>query len=91
MIPKQNLTILASRSDYEKLELVFWIRVKPRKIGYAEIFFHGGVAKFVNRKNTPPADTTCSSSLNGSDLEQIVHNIIRRLSLEWVDIWNKCL
>ena len=32
-----------------------------------------------------------SSSLNGLDLEQIVQNKIGRLSLEWVEIWNKCL
>ena len=45
----------------------------------------------VARKNAPPMDKSCSSSLNGSDLEQIVHNIIGRLSLEWMEIWNDSL
>ena len=49
------------------------------------------VTIFVARKNAPPADRSCSSSLNGLDLEQIVHNRIGRLSLEWVEIWNECL
>ena len=39
MIPNQNLTRSASRSDYEKLELGFWTRVKPRKIIYVESKF----------------------------------------------------
>ena len=45
----------------------------------------------VSRKNAPLVDKSCSSSLNGSNLEQIVHNKIGRLSLEWVEIWNKGL
>ena len=36
-------------------------------------------------------DSSFSSSMSGSDLEQIVHNKIGRLSLEWVEIWNKGL
>ena len=46
---------------------------------------------YVSRKNAPLANKRCSSSLNGSDLEKIVHNIIGRLSLEWVEIWNESL
>ena len=38
MIPIQNLTRSSSRVDFEKLELGFWTRVKPRKIRYAETF-----------------------------------------------------
>ena len=45
----------------------------------------------VARKNEPPANMICSSSLNGSDLEQIVQNRFGRLSLEWVEIWNESL
>ena len=53
--------------------------------------FPNGVSKFVARKYAPIADKIFSSSLNGSDLEQIVHNIIGRFSIEWVEIWNECL
>ena len=45
----------------------------------------------VDKKNAPLADRSCSSSLNGSDLEQMVHNRIGRHSLEWVEIWNQSL
>ena len=36
-------------------------------------------------------DKSCSSSLNGSDLEQMSYNRIGRLSLEWVEILNESL
>ena len=45
----------------------------------------------VARKNAPPVDMSCSSRINGSDIEQIVHNRIGRISLEWVEIWNEFL
>ena len=50
-----------------------------------------GVARFVARKNAPLVDKSCSSSLNGSDLGQMVHNRIGRLSLGWMEIWNESL
>ena len=76
MIPNQDLTRSASRYDYKKLELGFQTRVKPRKM------FPSRVSIFVARKNAPHADRSCSYSLNGLDLEQILHNRIGRLSLE---------
>ena len=46
---------------------------------------------FVARKNAPLADKSCSSSMNGSDLEQMSYNIDGRLPLEVVEIWNESL
>ena len=48
-----------------------------------------GVARFVARKNVHLADKNCSSSLNGSDLEQMSYNRVGRLPLEVVEIWNE--
>ena len=45
----------------------------------------------VTRNFAPSTDISCSSSLNGWNLEQMVHNKIGRHSLEWVDIWNQYL
>ena len=45
----------------------------------------------VARNFAPSEDRSCSSSMNGSNLEQIVHNRIGRHSLEWVEIWNQSL
>ena len=42
----------------------------------------------VVRNFAPSADRTCSSGLNGLDLEQIVHNKVGRLLLETTDTWN---
>ena len=78
MIPNGHLVDLADKKRA-------WISEKswkPRKIRCIENLFPSGVARFVARKNTPPVDMSCSYSLNGSDLEQIVHNRIGRLSLE---------
>jgi len=50
--------------------------------------FLSGVAKFVARNFAPFAERSCSSGMNGSDLEQIVHNKVGRLSLEAIDTWN---
>ena len=36
----------------------------------------------------PSADRSCSSGLNGSYPEQIVHNKVGRLSLEDINTWN---
>ena len=59
-----------------------------------DIGFHtrvGNEGRSYALKNAPPADRSCSSSLNGSDLEQMFQNRIGRLSLEWVAIWNESL
>ena len=80
MIPNQDLTRPSSISDYGKLELGFRTRVNPRKM------FPSRVSIFFARINAPHANRSCSFSLNGSDLEQIVHNRIGILSLEWVEI-----
>ena len=45
--------------------------------------------KTVARKNAPLVDKSCSSSLNGSDLEQMSYNRVGRLPLEVVEIWNE--
>ena len=46
------------------------------------------VAKFVARNFAPSADRICSSGLNGSLPEQMVHNKVGILSLEIIDTWN---
>ena len=46
------------------------------------------VAIFVVRNFAPSADRSCSSGLNGSDPEQIVHNKVGRLLLETIDARN---
>ena len=69
-------------------QTIFW---RPRKIKCTESYLPNGVTIFVARKNAPLADKSCSSSLNGSYLEQIIHNRIGRLSVEWLEIWNDCL
>ena len=51
--------------------------------------FPDRVAKFVIRNIAPSANRSCSSGLNGSDLEQMSHSQVKRLSLETIDIWNK--
>ena len=51
--------------------------------------FPSGVARFVARKNAPLADKSCSSSLNGSDLEQMGYNRDGRLPIEVAEIWNE--
>ena len=71
--------------------LDFRQELKTKEYQMYRKLFPSGVAIFFGRKNAPPADRSCSSSLNGSDLEQIVHNIIGRLSREWVEIWNESL
>ena len=48
-----------------------------------------GFSIFVARKNAPLADKSCSSSLNGSNLEQMVKKKDGRLPLELVDICNE--
>ena len=45
--------------------------------------------RFVARKNALLADKSCSSSLNGSDLEQMSYNRDGRLPLEVVEIWTE--
>ena len=47
------------------------------------------VAIFVVRNFTPSADKSCSSGLNCSDPEKIVHNKVGILLLETIDTWNK--
>ena len=42
----------------------------------------------VFRNFAPSMDRSCSFGLNGSDLEQIVHNKVARLLLETTDTWN---
>ena len=49
------------------------------------------VDRFVSRKNAPLVDKIRSSSLNGSNLEQMSYNIVRILFLEVVEIWNESL
>ena len=92
MIRNQYLSLdqLVDLTD-ERLEPKFRTRVEDQGRSDAMKAFPSGVAIFVSRKNAPPMNRIYSSSLNGSDLEQIVHNIIGRLSLEWVEIWNKGL
>ena len=47
------------------------------------------VTIFVARNFVAPSvDISCSSGLNGSDLEQMVHNKVGRISLEATDTWN---
>ena len=41
---------------------------------------------FVSRKNAPLTDKSCSSSMNGSDLQQMSYNRDRRIPLEVVEI-----
>ena len=54
------------------------------------IFPYGFIHTFFLAKNMETLlGRTCSSFLNGSDLEQTVHNKIGRLSVEWVHIWNE--
>ena len=60
-----------------------------KKTRYTKNSFPSGVSRFVARKITSPADKSCSSSMNGSDLEQISHNRVVRLPLEVAKIWNK--
>ena len=43
----------------------------------------------VARKNAPLVDKSCSSSMNGSDLEQMGYNRDGRLPLEVAEIWNE--
>ena len=50
-----------------------------------------GIKSGVARKNTPLVDKSCSSSLNGLDLEQMSYNKVGRLPLEVVEIWNESL
>ena len=45
--------------------------------------------RFVARKNAPLVEKSCSSSLNGSDLEQMGYNRDGILPLEVADIWNE--
>ena len=45
----------------------------------------GGVTRFVVMNIAPSAGKSCSSGLNGSDLEEIVHNMVGRLLLETTD------
>ena len=47
------------------------------------------VDKFVARKNAPLAEKSCSSSLNGSDIEQMSYNRDGILCLEFPEIWNE--
>ena len=60
-----------------------------KKIIYIENSFLSGVARFVDRKITPLVDKSSSSSLNGSDLEQISHNRVVIFSLEVAELLNK--
>ena len=60
-----------------------------RHQGALELQTYSETMSTIARIFAPPADRSCSSSLNGSDLEQMVHNKIGRHSLEWVEIWNK--
>ena len=46
------------------------------------------VARFVARNFAPFANRSCSSGLNGLDLEEIVYNKVGRLLLETTDTWN---
>ena len=48
-----------------------------------------GVTRFVSRKNAPLVDKSCSSSLNGLDLEKMGYNRYGRLPLEVAEIWNE--
>ena len=47
-----------------------------------------GVAKCVIRNISPSADRSCSSSINGSDPEQMSEYLSSRLSLNVIDAWN---
>ena len=47
--------------------------------------------KAISRKNAALVDKSCSSSLNGSNLEQMSNNRDGRLPLEFVEIWNESL
>ena len=60
----------------------------PRILDVLKVVIHSGVARFVVRKNAPLADKRCSSSLNGSYLEQMSYNRDGRLPLEVGEIWN---
>ena len=51
--------------------------------------FPSMVARFVARKNAPLADKSCSSSFNGSDLEQVSYNRDGILPLEVAEIYNE--
>ena len=53
------------------------------------VIYRGCFMPPVARKNVPLADKNCSSSLNGSDLEQMSYNKDGRLLLEVVEIWNE--
>ena len=89
---KQDLTRSASRSDQWKIGA--WISYKGLNTKEYQMcwkLFPTGVAIFVSRKNAPLAEKTCSSSLNGSDLEQMSYNRDGRLPLEVVEIWNEFL
>ena len=52
---------------------------------------HNTKVKVITRKNAPLVDKSFSSSLNGSDLEQMSYNRVGRLPLEVVEIWNESL
>ena len=62
-----------------------------RKEEYVQNIQGGSEYSCVSRKNTPLVDKSCSSSLNGSNLEQMSYNRVGRLPLEVVEIWNKSL
>ena len=90
IIPKQNITRQASR--YDQWNIGAWIpdkSVKTKEYHMCWKLFPSGVARFVARKNAPLVDKICSSSLNGSDLEQMGYNKDGRLTLEVVEIWNE--
>ena len=42
----------------------------------------------VIRNISPSMDRSCSSGLNGSNPEQIIHNKVGRLLLDTTDTWN---